>query len=343
MKNNEQPFIPADYKDAQNYAAERLQSTSEGYAPTEGLLVAPQEINDFFFALQGEVEKRGHMDYTAYTTDLWQRLVDPQDKNSEAFKHFQGTLISSLHNIDMSEMIQPEIQSSMPDLVGQYSEIIRGVSVWSTGDVTATGYQLAKIESSGLRKAFFGAFTTRAAGAEYARKNTSYLVHDDKFNGLVDYVDSKMESDSDRPIKIVVIEDSVKNFKKAQDALNEKFGEGTVEVTPIWFTSSREGKKAIAEAEEGGEEAKKALQEKLIELNAISSFEDLLDAEKFGQLLADSYIMLDFDGVVGDNIAMRVEQSRVTFNALLEGARMHTHMTDEEITQHFKQMLQQIS
>lgn len=342
MENNKEPFIPTDYKDAQSYATERLQSTAEGYPPTEGTMVAPQEINDYFFTLQGEVEKRGHMDYMAYTTDLWNRLVGPSDKSPDAFRHFQGTLISSLHNIDMSEMIQPDIKSSMPDLVGQYADVIKGVSVWSTGDVTATGYQLAKIESSGLRKAFFGAFTTRAAGAEYARNNTSYLVHDNKFNGLVEYIGSKMENDSDRPMKVVVIEDSVKNFEKAQYALNEQFGEGTVEVTPIWFTASREGQKAIAEAEEGGEEDQKALQAKFEELNAISSFEDLLDAEKFGQLLADSYIMLDFDGVVGDNIAMRVEQSRVTYNSLLEGARMATNLSDEELIQHFHKMLQQL-
>jgi hypothetical protein len=188
---------------------------------------------------------------------LWNRLVGPSEDNPEAFKHFQGTLISSLHNIDMSEMIQPEIKTSMPDLVDQYSEIIKGVSIWSTGDVTATGYQLAKIESSGLRKAFFGALATRAAGTEYAKHNTSYLVHDDKFNGLVNYIEGKMETDSDRPMKIVVIEDSVKNFQKAQDALDEKFGEGVAEVTPIWFTASREGKKAIAEAEQVARKPKK--------------------------------------------------------------------------------------
>jgi hypothetical protein len=53
--------------------------------------------------------------------------------------------------------------------------------------------------------------------------------------------------------------------------------------------------------------------------------------------------MLDFDGVVGDNIAMRVEQSRVTFNSLLEGARMATNMSDEELIQHFQEMLQKLS
>lgn len=339
--NSEQSatFVPINFIGARRYSQERLGQVAVDYAPTDGTHIASPELTSYFFSLQGAVEKQGPMNYQLYATQLWERLIGSEGEHSEGFRHFEGTLISSLHDIDMSKMVYSAVTDSIAGLVKAYGDTVRAVGIWSTGDVTATGYQLSKVERSGVREAFFGSFVIRSVRWDYVRNKTFYMVHDDKFSGLTTYVAEKIEAEPDAPLKVVIIEDSVKNFAKARVALDKRFGSGRVNVVPVWFTGSREGQAAIAKAKAGGVEAQTTLEKQKSELHGIDSFNELLDIERFGDLLADGHIMLDFDGVVGDNIAMRVEQARVTYNALLEGAQIATGMSVKELAERFEAAL----
>ena len=145
------------------------------------------------------------------------------------------------------------------------------------------------------------------------------MVDDDKFERLVDHVGDISKNEEN--INLVIIEDSVKNFDKVKQALVARFGEGIldrVKITPIWAAYSRERQNARKKAGESPEGAAEYSQ-KTKNLEVIDSFAQLLDRERFDGIFKNAHVFVDFDGVIGDNVAMREEQARATYQALIAG------------------------
>jgi hypothetical protein len=104
-----------------------------------------------------------------------------------------------------------------------------------------------------------------------------------------------------------------------------------VEVVPIWFTGSREGLSATDRLadflEEGADDYwvdKETLDKKKAGSNAIATFDELLDRDRFGPLLKGAHVMVDFDGVICDNVKMRQRQASAVYNSLLDGIEQAT-------------------
>lgn len=306
-----------------NASASSLEENGEPFAVDQSLQV-PRNVFKEFFKLQSQVEKEGNMDYHAYANLLWNNMLGNAEAESDqqARSIFENAMITGLHSIDMKTIVYPHVTDNLEALIGVRGDEAKEVILWSTGDVAATGYQTAKIERSGIIKRYMK--TLRDSAPESFRKQmgkTGYMVDDDKFERLIDHI-GQISHDEER-IKLVIIEDSINNFSKVENALKAQYGEdfmGRVSLTKVWVAYSREGQDARKKAGESPEGAAE-YDSKTKGLQVIDSFAELLDQERFGEAFKDAHVFIDFDGVIGDNIAMREEQARVIYQALIAGGR----------------------
>ncbi len=296
------------------------------------------DLIKYFFSLQGTIEKSGDMDYHEYGRRMWGELMgEPATEEDEkAVSLFENSMIVGLHQIPMEEMVYPHVVDQLEALIDVRNDRVKEVALWSTGDVAATGYQSAKIESSGIIGKFMDIVKKRGDAREFMRK-TRYMVADDKVERLVTHVAGLIEAGEENP-KLVIIEDSRGNFGKVRQALKEKFGEeraDRIKIEPIWAAYSREGQEA--EKNLTWEEYMKSRKD----FNAIDSFIELLDP-RFNETFADAHVFVDFDGVIGDNIRMRQAQA-TTINKALVTAGVMSGLTVEEVNQRIDENLQKRS
>lgn len=304
--------------------------------------LVPEEIFDYIFKLQRDVENDGPMDYHKYAKEMWRQLSGEEiDKDSEGLQQFEKSMILGLHNIDMSVLVEKSLVENLPQIVSKYQNV-KGLGIWTNGDTTATGYQLSKVRSSGIIRDFSRALHTAFPSSPQSEKSqelrkkrseiasrTDYIVSDNKFERLVEFAGQILEKKPREKLKIVIIEDSRNNFDRAQKCLNGAFGEGKVDIVPVWFMGSREGKNAKTIAAENSKTQEAFDQEKQ-KLNAIDSFSELLE-DRFTELFQDAHVLVDFDGVIGDNIKMRVLQAKIIWGALVNGIYHHTQQDQETI------------
>ncbi|MFA6000225.1 MAG: hypothetical protein WC783_04620 [Candidatus Paceibacterota bacterium] len=335
-----------NFSEAHRHAKDNKRKAEPG-AEREGGQFASVDpkIFKYFFDHQSKIEKEGErvgsgMDYHLYARNLWEDLIGEIDQeNEELFQQFKNTMIVGLHEIDMRPMVYGHVQENLAQLVRQYIGLIRHIALWSTGDVEATGYQVGKISSSQIIKDFHKALKAElpnGQAGDFMREKTSYFVADNKFASLSNYVVGEIDKNPNKDLKIVIIEDSKKNFDKVKETLARNLGEyaSRVQVIPIWVTYSREGtqdeEKAVTPEE------KDKLAETKSTLNAIHSFAELLDEPRFGSVLQDAHVFVDFDGVIGNNIAMREEQARVIYGALMNAGIKATGLSEKELVEKIK-------
>lgn len=318
----------SNHREAHRYAHEQFDASSSALGENNGLfstdqdLQVPQNVFKEFFKLQSLVEKEGNMDYHIYANLLWDKMFgnEETENDQQARSIFENTMITGLHSIDMKKIVYPHVTDNLEALIGVRGDAVKEVILWSTGDVVATGYQTAKIERSGIIKKYMRVLRNSSQDAfRQQMRKTGYMVDDNKFERLVDHV-GQIGRDEEK-IKLVIIEDSINNFSKVENALKEKYGEdfmSRVSLAKVWAAYSREGQDARKKASESPEGAVEYAG-KTKGLQVIDSFAQLLDQERFGETFADAHVFVDFDGVIGDNIGMRVEQARVIYSALVEG------------------------
>ena len=316
-----------NYRDAKNHALSNRVGSERAVQAMTGvdmdMLATPSEpLTSYFFTLQSQIEGEGDMDYHKYAAKMWTKFFGQPEgqKDEDAFSYFENRMIASLHSIDMKKLVYPHVTQNLEALIDIRGDEVSELILWSTGDVAATGYQAGKIDKSGVIPHFLKALVkTEPEKARAWAQKTRYMVDDDKFERLVGHVaKTKREGEV---MKLVVIEDSVKNFDKVREALEEKYGKEKVErefqIIPIWAAYSREGLTAQQKAEKSSKEWD-AFMTKRRRLNAIDSFAELL-YPKFNETFKNAYVFCDFDGVIGNNIEMREEQAKVIFHALTEG------------------------
>jgi len=354
MTEDISPVRPSNFKEAHQHAKTRLRHVSHGMEDAVLQKTAvPHEVFEYFFTLQVQVEKEGPMDYHKYAKKLWNTFTgeEPTD-DMHGFKQFEKRMIFGLHHINMAELIQPSLAQSMPELVEKYKDDIEALVLWSTGDVHATGYQLGKIANSQIISQFLHTLP-KEERSKFAKEKTAYIVDGNKFDRFADYAEHALQKDPTKPVKIVIIEDTVANFEKARKIADERLGAESekVEIIPIWYTGSNEGVKAqkkVDIAKESGdmatyEQEKKELESKKKKLNAIDSFDQLLDRERFGKMFNQSHVFVDFDGVISDNIQMRNKQAEAVFNALINGIHLQTGHDAQAITKSITEKLHSIT
>ncbi len=307
-----------------------LLDARSGSLPDVQPLDRTSPLFSYIFKLQVDREKTGSMDYRSYADKMWRELLgsDPA-VTPELYQQFEADLITGLDDIDMSAYVYEHVTESLAKLIETYIDRLKKIFLWSTGDVSGTGYQVLKINRSHIVEKFYRALSaqTKKDGLpprELLEDKAGYIVDDNKFTKLCDVLRSA-NLDQTKPHTIVIIEDSVKNFDKAAQTLREQLPDYTFNVIPLWALYSREG--INAKKELSPEDFAKQKEK----LNGIESFDDLLDQDRFGSMLERAIVLVDFDGVIGDNIKMRDEQARVIYRALLHaghqltGADLETH------------------
>lgn len=128
---------------------------------------------------------------------------------------------------------------------------------------------------------------------------------------LVDYVRKLIVAQPSGPIKIVILEDTRTNIDKARAEIRQAVGPDEaqrIQVKPIWAGYSRYAKRGEARAQRDNKMA--AFEQTKRSANAIDSFNDLMDVERFGPLLKDAHVIVDFDGVLSQDETRRVEQTQ---------------------------------
>ncbi len=332
------------FPEAMRHFKEEKKKAREKASPDTGPKIEAKDIDPviykYFFDHQGKVEKVGEkkktgMNYNVYAERMWEELVgDINGDNQNLFEQFKNSLILSLHNIDMSILVYPHVAESMVALVKKYQNKIKHIALWSTGDVEATGYQVGKINSSKIISAYHKALKKvlpeKGEAQRIMQEETSYMVADRKFESFIEYIQQALEKNGGNELKVVMIEDSRKNFDKAVSVMTEVLGEKIKQVKfiPIWAMYSREGQQAEKSGESG-------LESRVADLNAIRSFDDLLD-DRFSNILEGAHLFVDFDGVIGDNVVMRDEQAKATYRALLGPALSSTGLDEKELVARIK-------
>lgn len=316
-----------------------MESIAEPIAPDvvvrshSGKVERTSQLYKNIFALQEQIEKEGGMDYRKYAQRFWGKMTgDDASVNSKLFRIFESDLIRGLHDIPMRELVYEHVLRAMPALVEQYKNSIAHLSLWSKGDVSATGYQDAKIGSSGILHKFIREVAKQIPKENrriFLEQKTSYDVADDKFKNLVHHVEQSLQTSGDK-VKVVIIEDSYKNFETAKLEIEYKLGKEImrrVDIEPIWAVYSREG--INAQAKEGISDD--AFREKYAIMRPIKSFEELTDKAKFSNLFKGAHVFLDFDGVVADNFRMRDAQANIILTTAINGLSQEWNL-DREAT-----------
>ncbi len=340
-------FQSDNYIDPAGYvkAARRVLEFENAELP-DSSLIPPTELSDYFFEQQTQVEQQGPMNYQVYANRIWHDMVGNIPDSDGGFLQFRKGMIAGLHNIDMKQLVYPDTLKAMPSLIEKYKDRVEGISLWSTGDVTATAYQLAKIGRSTIVRRFLTTLSpllTKEERNEFVRNKTAYVVDDNKFDRLADYAEQHSGAqEQTQPMKLVIIEDSVKNFDKAQKVLDQRLGVGKAVVVPIWFTASREGQTAQTQADEN-EDLRPALEAEKERLNSIQSFTELLDETRFGSVLDGAHLMIDFDGVICDNVKMRERQAAIIYSALIKGASTSTGANEATLAKRFLTNLKRLT
>src|SRR3989344_5561445 len=297
-------------------------SVSDASEPSRGVEIdRNSQVYKLIFELQGEIEKEGGMNYQEYARRFWHKVAgNDASVDGDPFHIFERNLIGGLHDIPMRKFVYEHVLRAMPALVEQYKDSIAHLSLWSKGDVSATGYQDAKIESSRILHKFMREVAEQVPKETrriFLKQKTSYDVADDKFENLVHHVEQALQTPDDQ-VKVVIIEDSYKNFEAAKQAIEHVLGKEItrrVNIEPIWAVYSREG--INAQTKEGVPDD--AFRKKHAHMHPIKSFEELADKARFGDLFKDAHVFLDFDGVVADNLRTRDAQANVTLTAAIDG------------------------
>jgi hypothetical protein len=304
------------YGAAGKHAAEKKESLAQGPERNFSIphfAIGP-EFPEYMMDLYMKIESEGAVDYGKFAKEMWEYLTgEPAGYENSYFREFEHGMIRDLHGIDISKLMYPHVKESLPELISRWSESVHKVMLWSIGDVSGTGYQVQKIRSSGIVPQFMRNLSAEL-GSEKARafleKKTEYMVDDDKFDRLGEYLARELPQGE---VKIVIIEDSPENFEKARNAVRARFGAAAdrIQIIPIWAVYSFRGKKEEAKAKTP--EAQAAFWEKKHALHAINSFEELLD-DKHKGLMKDAYLLVDFDGVIGNNAEMRKKETEAVYN-----------------------------
>ncbi len=310
-----------------------------------GVTNVDPKLFKYFFDLQSKVEKdvapedKG-MDYHVYAQRMWRDLIgEITPENQEFVTQFENELIARLHKIDMGPLVYDHVTENIATLVEKYADQVKHVALWSTGDVQATGYQVGKITSSEIVRDFHRGIKkhlTREESASFLKEKTSYFVADDKFKALTGYIQNELEKHPDEKIKIIIIEDARKNFEKAEASVKKILEEASsrVEIIPIWASYSREGQQAQAQAESTATQEKFDSEKQ--NLNAISTFAELTSDARFAPLFAGAHVFVDFDGVIGNNVAMREDQASATYTSLINSATKATGQSEEDLVSSMK-------
>lgn len=272
--------------------------------------------------LRLEIEKNGEMDYRLLAERLWRTLEGKQSRTlNDPYDIFVNSMIARIQDAPVQNMLYPHVLTAMPELIRRHKDSIAHLSLWSQGDVSRTGYQVAHVEHTNIVRRFMKAVVTAMGGNDRRAflEKTKYDVADDKFKNIVDYAEQRLDTDQG-PLKLVIIDDRVENYEVVKKRIRAKLGAKAaerVDVIPIWAVYGRRGSEEKAQAAAAGQT--EAFVEKKRSYNAIESFDELLDEERFREIFRGAHLFVDFDGVIANDANARQLHVNAIFSACIDG------------------------
>ncbi|MEQ1849003.1 MAG: hypothetical protein ABL890_00215 [Candidatus Peribacteraceae bacterium] len=271
-----------------------------------------QRLYDVLFGLQSEMEKvsktTGVISYKRYAEMLWSKLGFAKDDGP--FKAFERQLIREMRSIPMDDLVDKALTD--PATLKGLLELPGVIALWTTGDASVTRYQKWKVLKSQVGQSVHQligesiepTMTTKSFLRQEPRSDHGRVVSivaDDKMKALREHIESA------KPTKIVVVEDSRKNLDAVQKLALDI--DPVIEVVPIWCTSTREGTELRASD-------RTKFDQVCSDTMNIASMSEIL--EKTNQIAPDDRTLwlIDFDGVVADNVQMRERQMDAKMRAI---------------------------
>lgn len=263
----------------------------------------PPDASERFFRIQEEIEadlQRGGMNYFRFSRQLWEAFLGGEpDVESPEYKEFEAIVVVGLQRFTTKGLIYPEIEADLSSVLEQVYPQVERLALWSRGDTTHTGYQLSKLTLSGLQNKWLRALISkfgRTEAKKLIQEKTSILIGEEKNLAL-----EKMIQEPG-VVKLLVVEDSLNNLATTRE-LARKHG---LPHTGLWAAYSREGKKILGTQKYQEAEAQWTVLHSPAELVSCALDSDLQNAT----------VVIDFDGVLGNNVWMREQQSRVFWTAI---------------------------
>lgn len=204
-----------------------------------------------------------------------------------------------------------DVAVSLPVIAGKTD----GLSIWSTGDST---YQPKKIALSGIEKLVDEAkkeqeqsghpiFTESVISQKKEAEIPGLLMH--FYNAL------PKEKKTER-IKVIIYDDSVGNFGKAEKYIKEFKDTQGIKVEREYIFA-----KVGRVTEEKETERKEAqVRERFTLLKTVTSLSEL--ASSISPSEVPTLVMLDFDGALSDNRLMRARQAHVAYKHIMRTLKL---------------------
>jgi len=254
-------------------------------------------------------EPAGERDFPKYASAVWRDFFQKKPEGGE-YEAFKSEFIGQLMDMDFQGMVYPEIWTVFPEFLEKYADKIKKVMLWSIGDVTPSGLQPAKIYRSGIIDHCYKhliEYIPEGESRDYIKDKTGYMVADDKFQRLDQFLKDTLSDHPEGSIKIVALDDAKHNFE-AIERIIEKQGakKERIEFIPIWAQYGQNLKEE--------------------ELNTINSITDLLDEKRFAGILENAYLLVDYDGVISDNKQLLLGYIKAFFSSMVSYAAKQKQM-----------------
>lgn len=293
----------------------------------------------------------GWKDFSQFGRIIWQRILKREAEGPE-FEKFNKGLIGQFLRVDYKDIVYPGTSANISGFIKNNRNRVRHLAIWTMGDVSYTGYQMSKAESTGLLPDIYQQLSTigEKERSEFFDKKTIIMVDDDKFarleSLLAKLLQEKNQDGAPRPVKLVIVEDTRENFKKAElarDRVCEKCGvnQHAIEVVPVWAAYSRKAKKEEEKAKSAGAGETEKFSRLKRELNSIESLSEL-SGEKFNGVMEGATVLLDMDGVLLDERKTREAIGKIMFNAAVSELVSSKNMGAADAEEELKNLVKNI-
>ena len=265
--------------------------------PEEYHLASPQiPLNDIHRKAVQTLHKKaivdGELRYKYWARLLWDSVLFPQrlGEDSDSYQRFVTTLLFGLRRMDIKKCVYPEVFQVLPELIAKYGKDVAEVVIWSAGDEESYG-QVMRILRSGIP----AKIEELTHGNSSVQQKFKWLVRTRKEEALAKYIDTLVvDATRDTPVKLVVIEDSIRVLETVKTTVSKYVSQGICSYTPILATYAA---KNIPQARDSSV----AVPRDADDLILLTSVHDLLNSEKFGDLIKEAHVFCDFDGPLINN------------------------------------------
>lgn len=260
-----------------------------------------------------------------------------EDKVEEFFEEFL--------RIKMDDTIYHDLASHVIVPFSDIAKRVDGLAIWSSGD---PAYQPKKIALSGIEKLVdIAKEEQEQSGRSVFTESVISQKKDAEIPGLLKrFYDALSAEKKPSRIKVIIYDDSVGNFEKADKYIKEFEDAQGIKVEREYIFA----KVGRVTEEKETEQKEMQVRERFPFLKTITDVSEL--ANSLSPSEAPTLVMLDFDGALSDNRLMRARQAHIAYKHIMKhlkslvqghaGWDERDEKTAEGMRDHIKKMYAQI-